>query len=377
MERFNSRKLSDNEYSYQLMNEVSDPSFYYIIEFKKLDIRYLERKLNSFFKNYIELNCEINKKRYTYKETTINFIKLITNYETNYFTFIDEIKKTNNKELFQVYYSGFNVIFRINHSLMDGKGFTLFINEFFQSITTDKKCIQTDSYISDLDFIKGLQPIKEKRNLKYSNKLGNLSFGKNDNILIRKMTINHNMNFVMQRIISILSSFFENDNLTYIIPSSIRNYRDDIITFSNLSEPLYFRCKKTDNWLELAKKMKIQQEGKENLNIKNINYGGIINVNKKIFNLVVKASEKYQFISRRFLTAGSITNIGVVDLKKYSNDKIIISNNYMIPLYQPLLPYSIMINEMNNRIEIVLITNEKFINDNGINEMFNKINEML
>jgi len=162
-----------------------------------------------------------------------------------------------------------------------------------------------------------------------------------------------------------------------LIPTNIRHYNEKVITVSNLTEPLYFRCEKTDDWFTISKKMHKQLSDKDNLNLKNINYGSMINVPKKIFNTTIGISEWFQKKTNRFITAGSITNMGIIDLSEYKFDNLKITGCFLVPLYQPLLPFSIEITENKNKTEIILVANNKFIKETDSQDIFKKIQKTI
>lgn len=377
MKKFNKRKLSDNEYSYKLFEDVANPFFFFFLECEYVDLNLFEENINKVLYYFKELQCYIKKKEFLYKKQSIKIVtinKAFTGYNFENLDFLyNKSEKLLNIYHIKDIHKRDVIVFKISHCLMDGKGFMVFLKSLLDFYRNNKVYQYSNCFISDLDFIKDLPTKNEKRKLSYSNKLKIKSDIKKDKIYIKRLTINRNIPFILSKIINILNDYYINTSLTYLIPTNIRHYNETVITVSNLTEPLYLRCEKTDDWFTISKKMHKQLTERDNLNLKNINYGSIINVNKKIFNIAIRISEWFQKRVNRFITAGSITNMGIIDLSDYMLDEIKINGCFLVPLYQPLLPLSIEITENKNKTEIVLVSNNKFIMEENVNDFFDKL----
>lgn len=285
MKNFNKRKLSDNEYSYKLFEDVANPFFFVVFECEYIDLNSFKESINATLYYFKELQCYIKNREFIYKKQSINIETIDIpfngyNFENLKFLYNKSKKLLNIYHIKDIHKKSV-IIFKISHCLMDGKGFIIFLKALLEYQKNSKVYNYSDSFISDLDFIKNLPTKNEKRKLSYSNKLKIKSRYKKDKIYIKRLTINKNVPFILSKIISILNGYYSNESLTYLIPTNIRRYNEKISSVSNLTEPLYFRCEKDDDWFTISKKIHKQLSNRDNLNLKNINYGPMINVSKK------------------------------------------------------------------------------------------------
>jgi len=381
MKKFNKRKLSDNEYSYKLFEDVANPFFFFFLECEYVNLNLFEENINKVLYYFKELQCYIKKKEFLYKRQNIKIETISSSFNGYNFENLDFLYNKSERLLNIYHIKDIHerdvIVFKISHCLMDGKGFMVFLKSLLDFYRNNKVYQYSNSFISDLDFIKDLPTKNEKRKLSYSNKLNIKSPSNKDYVYIKRLSIDKNVPFILSKIINLLNTYYKNTSLTYLIPTNIRHYNEKVITVSNLTEPLYFRCEKTDDWFTISKKMHKQLSDKDNLNLKNINYGSMINVPKKIFNTTIGISEWFQKKTNRFITAGSITNMGIIDLSEYKFDNLKITGCFLVPLYQPLLPFSIEITENKNKTEIILVANNKFIKETDSQDIFKKIQKTI
>ena len=381
MKKFNKRKLSDNEYSYKLFEDVANPFFFFFLECEYVNLNLFEENINKVLYYFKELQCYIKKKEFLYKRQNIKIETISSSFNGYNFENLDFLYNKSERLLNIYHIKDIHerdvIVFKISHCLMDGKGFMVFLKSLLDFYRNNKVYQYSNSFISDLDFIKDLPTKNEKRKLSYSNKLNIKSPSNKDYVYIKRLSIDKNVPFILSKIINLLNTYYKNTSLTYLIPTNIRHYNEKVITVSNLTEPLYFRCEKTDDWFTISKKMHKQLSDKDNLNLKNINYGSMINVPKKIFNTIIGISEWFQKKTNRFITAGSITNMGIIDLSEYKFDNLKITGCFLVPLYQPLLPFSIEITENKNKTEIILVANNKFIKETDSQDIFKKIQKTI
>lgn len=376
MEKFNSRKLTDNELSYMYFQELANPYFEIFMECEEIhNIDFIEKSINQVLQHFIELNSEIVNKKYVYKKQNIQ-IKIIENNFDGY-NFEDLQEKLENKNsVIEVYIiNKKHILFRFNHSFIDGKGAFLFIRALMQIINRQMINIDTTCYIGDIDFVKDLPKNKEKRNLFYNNKLVKKSMNKSNENYYKRLTINKNIPFALSKILVIMSKYFKNTNLTYLLPTDIRHFNKDIISISNLVEPLYLRCKKDDSWIDISKKIHNDINTYKNINLKNMKYGIILKMHPLFFKILIKVSCTIQNLTNRFLTSGSITNI-ISNISEYSSKDLVVKSVFVKPFYQPLVPFVIEIIEQKNKMEIIFASNTNYIDFETANEILNDIKKL-
>ena len=92
---------------------------------------------------------------------------------------------------------------------------------------------------------------------------------------------------------------------------------------------------------------------------------------------MINTSEFIQKRTGKFFTCGSITNLGIINLKKYNSDKLKIERMFCTSFFQPLLPLIITIMENNNGIDIVFATNSNTISEENVNKIMQQIEQVL
>ena len=376
MKKFNSRKLTDNELSYMYFQELANPYFEIFMECEEIhNIDFIEKSINQVLQHFIELNSEIVNKKYVYKKQNIQ-IKIIENNFDGYNFEALQGNLENNNSVIQVYVINKKyILFRFNHSFIDGKGAFLFIRALMQNINRQMINIDTTCYIGDIDFVKELPQNKEKRDLFYNNELVKKSMNKSNENYYKRITINKNIPFALSKILVIMSKYFKNTNLTYLLPSDIRNFNKDIVSISNLVEPLYLRCKKDDSWIEISKKIYNDINTYKNINSKNMKYGIILKTHPIFFKILIKVSCAIQNLTNCFLTSGSITSI-ISNITECSSKDLVVKSVFVKPFYQPLLPFVIEIIEQKNKMEIIFVSNTNYIDFETANEILDDIKNL-
>lgn len=379
MKKYESRKLSDNELSYLYFEELASPYFEVFLEYSSNNIELIRKKFNDAIvktmKKYIELNNVIDNKKFIYKKIKIEIHSIDCefdgyNFDSVFSRFSDELPiqlyNINNKFL----------AFRFNHAYIDGKGSLVFIDTFLSYLSNIIDNTQTNSYISDLDFIEGLPFVKHSRNISFNNKLSYKSLSKKNKVFYKRLTINKQIPFVLSKIITVMNSYYDNDKLTYLLPTNIRNLKPEIISVSNLTEILYLKCNKNDDWLTISKNIHNKLSKYDNLNVKNINYGILLKIKPFLYKLLVKLSVMIECTTNRFLTAGNLTSL-IFYYDKYNTNQFKIESVFMLPFYQPLLPYAIAIIESKNKIDIIFCSNIRFIEEETADKIMNDIKNIV
>ena len=216
--------------------------------------------------------------------------------------------------------------------------------------------------------------MKIKENLGYKNKIIKLhDNSKKERLIVKRLKINKKANAILPKIISVLNNYYTNNNLTYLIPTSIRTKDDKEIQISNLTLPLYLQISKNDSWNEIYIKMYKALKEKKNLNLSNIKYGLLVRQKSKSFKAMIKISKFIQKKTRRYFTCGSITNLGIINSQNYKCDKMKFNSLFCIPFYQPLLPLVVTIVENVESIEILLVTRSNIISEVDVNEILEQI----
>ena len=368
------RKLSDNELTYIKFNNITNNYFQIVIECDKdsIIVNDIENAVKNIcnYSEYLNLIIKNNKFYFTKRELKLNIIEGIT----------ELFNRKLSNDFIDIYYfksiTNDYLLFKFNHSYVDGQG-ALYIIRLLISILNKTEIDGNIDYISDLEYATQIGTTKFKEHLNYNNKIKKLSDDSENQLIIKRVKIDKNSNAILPKIIKVLTSYYTNDNQTFLIPTSIRKREENKIYISNLSLPLYLKINKNDEWNDIYLKIYKGINEKKNLNIYNIKYGMLLKVNNNIFKIMIKMSNFIQRKTRKYFTCGSITNMGIINLKNYSSDKIKINRMFNIPFFQPLLPLSITIMESANGIDIVFVANSSVINEKNVENILNEIKEII
>ena len=378
------RKLSDNELTYIKFNNITNNYFQIVIECEKdsIIVNDIENAVKNIcnYSEYLNLIIKKNKFYFTKRELKLNIIEGITDFDGFNIDKLELFNKKLSNDFVDIYYfksiTNDYLLFKFNHSYVDGQG-ALYIIRLLISLLNKTEIDGNIDYISDLEYATQIGTTKFKEHLNYNNKIKKLGSNTENQLIIKRMKIDKNSNAILPKIIKVLTSYYTNDNQTFLIPTSIRKREENKIYISNLSLPLYLKINKNDEWNDIYLKIYKGINEKKNLNIYNIKYGMLLKVNNNIFKIMIKMSNFVQKKTRKYFTCGSITNMGIINLKNYSSDKIKINRMFNIPFFQPLLPLSITIMESANGIDIVFVANSSVINEKNVENILNKIKEII
>lgn len=379
------RKLSDNELTYIKFKNIVNPYFQIAIECEKngVDINEVEKALRklSLYSEYFNLIIKKNKFYFTKREIKLNIINEVIDFDGINIDKIELFSRKMIDNFMDIYYfqttKNDYLLFKANHSYVDGQGL-LYIIKLLISIIKEEVVDMEIDYIPDTEYVKKLETTKFNEHLNYSNKIENLGdFSNKNRVIVKRIKIEKNTNAILPKIIKVISSYYSNENQTYIIPSSIRDREEKKSYISNLSLPLYLRINKNDEWNEIYLKMYKNLKEKKNLNVKNLRYGMVLKVSNVVFKYMINTSKFIQKKIGKFFTCGSLTNMGIINLNKYNSDKLKINRMFNIPFFQPLLPLIITIMENSNGIDIVFATNSNTISEENVNKIIKQIEETL
>lgn len=268
------------------------------------------------------------------------------------------------------------LLFKFNHSYVDGKGALKIIQELINIINNGMREKEI-KFESDLEYVKKLKTINENRNLKYNNRLAVKGGDSKDYKYLKRIRVNKNTNAVIAKSIYVLNDYYSNSNITYLIPTNIRRKNDKDIYISNLTLPLYLNINKGDDWSTIYRKIYDEVRNGKNLNLKNINYGIIVKMSNSLYKFLIKCSAWFQKKTNRYLTCGNITNLGLVSEEDYKCSAIKYESVFAIPFYQPLFPFTLSIIENNRGIDFILCTRSNVMKEDVACEILRKIKEYI
>lgn len=380
MAKINLRKLSDNEISYLKFGNLASPFFLVFLELKlkkrqTLTIDSIDKVLQKTMDLYDELNIVASGKKFIFQKNTAKVTAVKNDFDGYNFEVL--LGAFVGMEPVQLYFvNGRYLAFRFNHAYIDGGGALMFIDSFLDCMLGKKKKNKTNSYISDLDYIRKIDHVKHRRSLSFKNTLSIKPTRGNNNVYYKRLTIDKKIPFLLSKIIVAMNDYFKNGNLTYLLPTSIRKARPEIVSISNLTEILYLKCNKNDDWLTISRKIHNGISEGDNLNIKNVDYGLIMDLPASFYRGLIKISTSISRKTGRFLTAGNITSI-THHFDKFDNPIFAVESVFLLPFYQPLVPYSINIMETKDKTEIVFCSNNNYINKDLANSILNRIGKLV
>lgn len=376
------RTLSDNEKIYRKYRNPEREYFHVMLECtNSIDTLAVEDAFNKLRQLVPEISYGIRSNRFIHmkRRHTIRVIRVpgFNGYNLDTLDFMQELGSGLPIEIRHIQsLKGDWLIFTVSHSLTDGQGLLLILNMLFD-VLNGNGVVRPNSHENDTQFLLRVGHTKGYPKLSYNNILTRRSFDRRNKEYIRRVTLKGVISFPLSKIIEVLNRYYDNESLTYLIPSDLRRYDRSTTNIGNLTAPLYLRCAKTDTWHQITTKLHAQLKREENLNASVVTYPRIANLNNLLFNVLISTSRSVQLCTRRFLTAGSITNIGTLNLNIYQSSALRVKSIFFVPLFQPLLPLSVSIVETRDQTDVIFVSNYQVIDHKTMNSIITDVRALM
>ncbi len=371
------RKISENELMYLDMQDLTTTfTIQYIFEYEnKINTDILEQAILKTQKKYPALFVKANSDNWVINDTQTN-IRIETIDSDYIFDSPIFSEKLNSKEsTFEVINlitkSSNYLIFKLSHSVFDGKGALLFLENIFDEINNieGKDCSNS---INDEDFLDNLQ---------YSNKL--IDFSKSfhlkntphkcKNVIFMAYRYPKYHKGIISKLACILSSAFKERNVRFMVPTDIRRHQNNANLVSNLVLPIFIEASFDDNWQDVNTNFLCKVQNNEELNICSVKHFGYRFIPQIIRKFAINLLLKIKNSLKDFPAGGILSHLGRIELSSYSFPDNKAISFYSLPVQQPLMPFSVVISEFNNETTFVISYFKEQVSETLFNDIDKKI----
>lgn len=378
------RSISCNELLYSDMQySTNSYAIQFIFKIEKIgNLKEIEKTINNVIKNNIGSNVYLKNNSYYMQDKLVKINNLEVNEEDFYNSDFFREKIDIKKESLKVYYvinkndNNKYLIFKFLHSVMDGKGCLLFV----QNVMNDLKgceLIKCNNFITDKEFI------KKKDYYKKSEPKFPMIVNKNSNVIRdykqrwRIIEIDGYIPAIVAKLSCLLANEFENDTVRMMIPTDIRRYEKNNNYIGNLTLPIFLNVNKKDSYDKVNGDLLYSLKNKMELNIANTSYFGYQYIPKTIRNIFLKLGSNLTQRYNKFSVGALISHLGRINLDEYNNDEVSFTDFVSLPIHQPLGAFSLVILEHSNITKIALTYYENKFSEEYIDYIVNKISSSL
>lgn len=377
------RRISCNEQLYLDMQDLMNTfAIQFILEYegivdkKKLEnaIKYVLSKSNDT--NLMLVNNYWNKSMEDIKIKDIS-IKTDDLFEDDFFKKKIDYKKHSLEVYLLKHLNKKYIVFRLLHSVSDGKGAIAFVDNVFRRLKNES-LVQCSNSFNEQDLVKDItvfnKNIKLKPRYKFDGEINNVKY------YIPRwnvVSVSGYHSGVIAKIAYVLSKYFENDEINFMIPVDVRRYLDNDKYLGNMTLPIFLNVLKKDTWQEINGKLLYSLKNKEELNKKSLEYFGYSKLSYRMRELILKFIMKYLNSSKLFTNGSIISYLGRINADKYSNDMFRIVDFISLPLQQPSALFSIVVTEVNDKTNIAISSYEEQLDKIIFNEITNNLKESL
>ena len=371
------RNISQNEIMYMDMQELLSPFIIqYIFRYEKpIDKNLLDLAISKVQKNFKDCFVKAKNNIWIEDDSPIKTVEMTTDVE-DILTLDLFQKKTDFSEKTIEIYSLKNrgsqyLIFRLSHSVFDGKGAFLLLDNIFSYIN-DKEPTSCNNFQNDEDFIKDL-PYHNK-SIDISNEYHLKGEVKGiDKVRFKIFEIQKYCQAIIPKLAICLSSVFKENSVKFMIPTDIRKYKKDENIVSNLVLPTFINAGINDKWEDINVSLITKMNNNSELNKKSVKHFGYRYIPKSIRKTFLKWLFNYKVKQKSFMGGAIISHLGRVDFEKYKIKDNKPLSFCSLPVQQPLIPFSIVISEFENKTTIALSYYENQLEKKYLNELFETI----
>ncbi len=374
------RSISCNEQLYLDMQDLMNTfAMQFVLEYEGIiDKHKLEDAINFVLRNTNDSNLMLfNKCWYKSNENIkVKFIDISSEdvFEDDFFKEKIDYRSHSLEVYLLKHYDKRYIVFKLLHSVSDGKGALLLVENIFKKLK-DEELLKCTNSFNEQDLVKDIAIHDKKINL-----IPKFKFKGNVNI-IKKYTpswgvfsIDGYHSGIIAKIASALSKHFENDSVNFMIPVDIRRHLDKY-QLGNMTLPIFLSASKNETWEEINGRLLYALKNKEELNKKSIEYFGYKNIPKFFRNIVVNFIKRYFNIKKLYMNGSIISYLGRVDVKNFSNEMFKIVDFISLPVQSPFEPFSISIVETNNKMNIAISRYKEQIDCHKFDEITRDIRE--
>lgn len=373
------RKVSCNELLYLDMQELTNSyAIQFVFKVKILNDKIMEEAINNVIKNNIGTSVFMKNKSYYLQDNYLKIEKRTVNEKDFYNSDVFREKVDIKHESIKLYYiknkydENEYLVFKFLHSVMDGKGALLFI-ENFKRYLINEELIACNNSISDRDFLKNIKFYKKSINIipRITHSKSNMI--KKYNSKWKIIDIDRYVPSIVAKLSKILAEEFENENVRIMIPTDIRRHDSSNNYIGNLTLPIFLDVNKNDSISKINGDLLCQLKNNKELNLASTSHYGYQHYPEFIRKSILKIGGKLVLKNNRFSIGAIISHLGRIDIGGLNNNEIVFSDFVSLPVNQPLGAFSVVIAEYSHKTKIALSYYENQFDEEYIDNLIGKI----
>ena len=377
------RKISCNEQLYLDMQDLMNTfAIQFIMEYEgNVDKLKLKQAIQYVLKNTNDSNLKLVNE-YWYRCTQDIEIEdiIIENenmYEDDFFKEKIDYKKHSLEVFLLNHLEKKYIVFKILHSVSDGKGALLLVENIFKRLKNEEITKCSNDY-NEMDLVENLAIYNKNIKLKpcYQYK-ENINTVKNYIPGWNVISISGYHSGIISKIAQVISTHFKNESVNFMIPVDVRRHLKNENFLGNMTLPIFLNLSLNDSWEDINGKLLYSLKNKEELNRKSLKYFGYQKLPYKIRNFILKIIMKYLNNCRVYTIGSIISYLGRINVETFSNNTFKIVDFISLPLQQPSAPFSIVVVEVNNKTNIAISRYKEQIGDtefkNVLKEIYDKL----
>lgn len=244
-------------------------------------------------------------------------------------------------------------VFKIPHSRTDGIGALHIIKRFFK-LLEGQEISKVESYPTEKETIQKLRKKIKKKLLKFDNKWNTLT-AKGEKIDLLKfhnevIELSYIPENIIGKVIAVYNELLNNDSL-FLIPVNLKRHGVNVHSVSNQTSPIFLTSSVNRSAEEIQQDLVRKLDEKEEL-FYSISDPFIQQVPQKLLSIYFKKRMKKSSASGRFPLSGFVSDLGNVSLRELSTTHFSASKITALPVYFPLVPFSVQIIKYNSRATI-------------------------
>lgn len=244
-------------------------------------------------------------------------------------------------------------LFKIPHTRTDGIGALQLIKLFFR-LLNGQEIRKLESYPTEKETMQMIRKKIKKKLLKFDNKWG--MFAENEEKMdsmkyqsevIELSSIPEN---IIGKVIATYNQLVKKDSL-FLIPVTIRRHGVNILSISNQTNPIFLRSSFSATVEEIQQDLKRRLDKKEEL-FYSILDPIIKRIPQKWLHSYFKKLIRKSNLNNRYPLSGFVSDLGNVSLREISALDFSASKITALPVYFPLVPFSVQIIKCNGKTTI-------------------------
>lgn len=273
------------------------------------------------------------------------------------------------------------ILFRALHSLMDARGLLFWVEEVFRYLNKEP-LLGTNTKLTDTECYKMFEQNSKVKKVplgaRTPSPLGKRNGNENHYLWGRRRIYGNYHTLVSQLAFLLTQESYKHSNLpvSFMIPADLRNKENNFQSTGNLSSPMYINVKKEDSWFDIyAEIINIVKENRDKQVDKSEALVHYIPVNflAGLLDRYLKSIYKKD----AYLFSVALSNLGKINIKKFSNANFLCTNAMFFPVDLPGFSISVISVETPEFVELFLSAPDFIANNGRLEKLMESLEEGL